>query len=215
MRTSRQPRTTRRGDTGGRSDAQAKRRSRTASASSTARRGRGKSRPVRRRDGLLPRWVFYVAVAVVVVLAAAAVGATVRVVSTQHAVDAEQTHRQTILRAARQGALNFTTIGYKHVDRDVGRVINGAAGDFKRSYKHNRSTVEKTVKKNKSTSKGKVLGAGLVSVDPDSAVALVVVDSRVTNVAYKKPTVRHYRMRLNLVQDKSGRWLVSDLEFVA
>ncbi|MGH3095542.1 MAG: hypothetical protein ACRDMV_06025 [Streptosporangiales bacterium] len=214
MRTSRKPSAGRGGTTTRDADAGEKQGSRTQAAAAT-RRGRGKPRTAPRRDGRLPRWVFYAAIAVVVVLAAAAVFFTGRVVATQHAVDAQQTRRQTILRAARQGALNFTTIGYKHVDRDIGRVIDGAAGDFKQSYKRNRDTVEETVKKNKSTSKGEVLGAGLVSVDPDSAVALVVVDSRVTNVAYKEPTVRHYRMRLTMVHDKSGRWLVSNLEFVA
>lgn len=186
-----------------------------AKSATAATRSAGRTRGPRRPRDRRPPWpLFFVAIVVVVALVAAGTIFSVRIVQAEHQLAVEQARREAVLRAARQASINFTTIGYKTVDKDIARVVALATGDFKRSYKKNRKTVEETVKKNKSTSKGQVLGAGLVSVDNDSAVALVVVDSRVTNIAYEKPTLRHYRMRLTLVKDK-GKWLVSDLAFVA
>lgn len=162
----------------------------------------------------LPRAAPYVLGGVLVVLVAVALAFTVRLVIVDHQVGADDDRRQAVLQAARQQALNFTTIGYKTVDRDIDRVIAGATGDFKASYQQNRKTIKETVTKNKSTSKGEVLDAGLVSIDSDSAVALVVADASVTNVAYKKPTLRNYRMQLDLAK-VGDRWLVSDIQFVS
>ncbi|MBO0828049.1 MAG: hypothetical protein J2P24_09730, partial [Streptosporangiales bacterium] len=146
----------------------------------------------------LPRTVPFLLAGVLVVLVAVTLAFTVRLVIVDGQVSADESRRQVVLQAARQQALNFTTIGYPTVDRDINRVIAGATGDFKSSYQQNRGTIKDTVTKNKSTSKGEVLDAGLVSIDSDSAVALVVADASVTNVAYKKPTLRNYRMQLDL-----------------
>lgn len=162
----------------------------------------------------LPRTAPYVFAGVLVALVAVTLAFTVRLVIVHHQVGVDESRRQVVLQAARQQALNFTTIGYKTVDHDIDRVIGGATGDFKASYQQNRKTIKETVTKNRSTSKGEVLDAGLVSIDSDSAVALVVADASVTNVAYKKPTLRNYRMRLDLAK-VGGRWLVSDIEFVS
>jgi Mce-associated membrane protein len=162
----------------------------------------------------LPRAAPYTLAGVLVVLAAVTLAFTVRLVIVDRQVGADENRRQVVLQAARQQALNFTTIGYKTVDHDIDRVIAGATGDFKASYQQNRDTIKETVTKNRSTSKGEVLDSGLVSIDADSAVALVVADASVTNVAYKKPTLRNYRMRLDLAK-VGNRWLVSDIEFVS
>lgn len=162
----------------------------------------------------LPRAAPYVFTGVLVALVAVTLALTARLVIVDRQVGADEDRRQVVLQAARQQALNFTTIGYKSVDRDINRVIAGATGDFKASYQQNRKTIKETVTKNKSTSKGEVLDAGLVSIDSDSAVALVVADASVTNVAYKKPTLRNYRMQLDLAK-VGDRWLVSDIEFVS
>jgi Mce-associated membrane protein len=62
-------------------------------------------------------------------------------------------------------------------------------------------------------SKGKVLQAGLVSSDQDSARVIVVADSTVSNLNTQSPQPRHYRLQLDLVRQGS-RWLTSDLQFV-
>ncbi|MQA81388.1 MAG: hypothetical protein GEV10_23380 [Streptosporangiales bacterium] len=161
----------------------------------------------------IPAVIVYVVLGLLVIPVVAVTVFSAMIVARHGAVADEEAAREKVLLAARQQALNFTTIGYKSVDRDVQRVINGATGDFRASYEQNRTTIKQTVTKNKSTSKGEVLSAGLRSVDSDSAVALVVVDASVTNVAHEKPTLQNYRMQLDLA--KTGdRWLVSGVEFV-
>jgi Mce-associated membrane protein len=121
--------------------------------------------------------------------------------------------RTEILGAARQQAVNFTTLDYRHLDRDLGRVLRGATGDFRRQFRAGTDDLSALVRQNKAVSEGDVLDAGIVSDDADSARVLVVADSAVTNSADQKPQQRHYRMQLDLVRHGS-RWLVSDLQFV-
>lgn len=170
----------------------------------------------RRRLDLPPQGYVHLAVLVVMIVVTLAVS-TVFAVRAQLAggsAAADEARREAVLSAARQQALNFTTIGYKTVDKDIDRVIDGSTGDFKASYEQNRKTIKETVTKNKSTSKGQVLSAGVKTVDADSAVALVVVDAQVTNVAHKKPTLQNYRMQFDLAKLENGKWLVSGVEFV-
>lgn len=42
--------------------------------------------------------------------------------------------RQDLLAAARQSALNFTSLDYRHYDRDSANVLESATGDFKKQF---------------------------------------------------------------------------------
>jgi Mce-associated membrane protein len=121
--------------------------------------------------------------------------------------------RQDILAAARQSALNFTSLDYRHYDRDSGNVLKGATGDFKEQFAAQTAELTKLVAQNKSVSEGQVLEAGIVRSDERSARVQVVADSKVTNVAVPKGEARTYRLQLDLVLE-NGRWLTSDVEFV-
>lgn len=153
----------------------------------------------------------------VVVLLVLAATAAVVLASTSWsrlaAASARDDRRTEVLAAARQQAVNFTTLDYRHLDRDLGRVLAGATGDFRRQFKAGTKDLSALVTKNQAVSRGEVLDAGLVSEDADSARVLVVADSTVTNTADTTPQKRHYRMQLDLVRQGS-RWLVSDLQFV-
>ncbi|MGX1560723.1 hypothetical protein [Streptomyces sp. NPDC055506] len=126
--------------------------------------------------------------------------------------EADQRH-QGILAAARQSALNFTSLDYRHYDRDSENVLAGATGDFKKQFTAQTDQLTKLVAQNKSVSEGQVLEAGIVRSDEDSARVLVVADSKVTNTAAPEGEARTYRLQLDLVH-KDGRWLTSDVEFV-
>jgi Mce-associated membrane protein len=130
--------------------------------------------------------------------------------SGQH--EAEQ-RRQDILAAARQSALNFTSLDYRHYGRDSGNVLKGATGDFKKQFVAQTQELTKLVAQNKSVSEGQVLEAGIVRSDEKSARVLVVADSKVTNTAAPAGQARTYRLQLDLVREH-GRWLTSDVEFV-
>ncbi|MPY58760.1 hypothetical protein FNH08_16785 [Streptomyces spongiae] len=121
--------------------------------------------------------------------------------------------RQDILAAARQSALNFTSLDYRHYDRDSGNVLKGATGDFEKQFAAQTKQLTELVARNKSVSEGHVLDAGIVRSDERSARVLVVADSKVTNTALPKGEARTYRLQLDLVLE-GGRWLTSDVEFV-
>ncbi|MFG2121072.1 hypothetical protein [Streptomyces sp. NPDC048710] len=121
--------------------------------------------------------------------------------------------RQDVLAAARQSALNFTSLDYRHYGRDSGNVLKGATGDFKKQFAAQTAQLTRLVAQNKSVSEGQVLEAGIVRSDERSARVLVVADSKVTNTAAPEGQARTYRLQLDLVR-VDGRWLTSDVEFV-
>lgn len=126
---------------------------------------------------------------------------------------AEVRRHQDILAAARQSALNFTSLDYRHYDRDSANVMKGATGDFKEQFAAQTGELTKLVAANRSVSEGQVLEAGIARADERSARVLVVADSKVTNKAAPEGQSRTYRLQLDLVLEK-GRWLTSDVEFV-
>lgn len=126
---------------------------------------------------------------------------------------AAEQRRQDILAAARQSALNFTSLDYRHYDRDSGNVLKGATGEFKKEFAAQTAQLTKLVAQNKSVSQGQVLEAGIVRSDARSARVLVVADSKVTNTGAPEGQARTYRLQLDLTR-VAGRWLTSDVTFV-
>jgi Mce-associated membrane protein len=129
------------------------------------------------------------------------------------AATARDDRRTEVLHAARQQAINFTTLDYRHLDRDLGRVLAGSTGEFRKQFRAGIKDLTTLFTTNKVVSTGEVLEAGLVSSDSDSARVLVVSDSTVVNTASPKGDKRHSRIQLDLVH-RDGHWLVSDLTFV-
>ena len=111
-----------------------------------------------------------------------------------------------VLQAARQQTVNFTTLDYQHLDRDLGRVLRGSTGDFRSQFRAGTKDLTALVTENKAASKGEVLDAGIVSDDADSARVLVVADSTVTNSASPKPQKRHYRLQLTSSARAAAGW---------
>jgi Mce-associated membrane protein len=123
--------------------------------------------------------------------------------------------RQQALAAAKQTTVNFVSVSAATVDRDLQRVTAGATGDFKDEFTRGAPQVRAAVVQNNVDSHGSVLRAGLVSGDGDSAVVLVAVDATVKNVNAPQGRLSHYRIQVDVTRDaKSGRWLVSKLQFV-
>lgn len=162
----------------------------------------------RRTDGM-SRALTAGLVLATVLTAAAAVWLGLRLAD-QRAADQR---RQDILAAARQSALNFTSLDYRHYDRDSATVLDGATGEFKKQFAAQTQQLTQLVAANRSVSQGQVLDAGIVRSDARSARVLVVADSKVTNTAVPQGESRTYRLQLDLVL-AHGRWLTSDVEFV-
>jgi Mce-associated membrane protein len=130
-----------------------------------------------------------------------------------HGYGSQESSRQAALAAARQTAVDFTTLDYRHGKADLQRVMDGATGDFKEEFGNGFDQLSQVINKNQAVSQGQVLEAGLVESDADSARVLVVADSTVSNKATPTGQRRHYRMQLELRRE-GDRWLTSNLEFV-
>ncbi|TLQ48067.1 hypothetical protein FEF34_06995 [Streptomyces marianii] len=130
-----------------------------------------------------------------------------------HEQRAGEERRQDILAAARRSALNFTSLDYRHYERDSANVLKGATGDFKEQFAAQTAELTRLVAANKSVSQGQVLEAGIARADERTARVLVVADSKVTNSAAPEGQSRTYRLQLDLVLE-GGRWLTSNVEFV-
>lgn len=126
---------------------------------------------------------------------------------------AEDERRRAVLRAATAEVVAFTTLDYRDLEPSIERVLDGATGEFEEQFESSRAQLEQLSRDNESVSEGRVLKAGVVSMDEDSATVVVVADSQVTNKSTDEPQPRHYRLQLDLVLE-GDRWLTSDLQFV-
>jgi Mce-associated membrane protein len=125
------------------------------------------------------------------------------------------TARQQALAAARQMTVDFVSISAASIDQDLKRIADGATGEFRDELTRDMPQVRAAVLENKVQSKGTVLRAALVSADAHSAVALVALDATVQNTNAPNGRLSHYRIQVSLARDAgSGRWLVSQLQFV-
>jgi Mce-associated membrane protein len=124
-----------------------------------------------------------------------------------------QQDRSEALGAARQSALNLTSIDTEDFDAAVQRVLEGATGDFRQEFEDNSANLDQLLADNEVSAEGQVIEAGLVRADASNATALVVVDSTVRNTATPDGRVNTYRMQID-VERVAGRWLTSSLRFV-
>lgn len=121
---------------------------------------------------------------------------------------------EAFIQAARQTALNLTTIDFAEVNTDVQRVIDGAMAPFRDDFKQRSQPFMELVRKAQSISKGTVAEAGLESRDGDHAQVLVAVNvtMKAANGAQDgKP--RSWRMRVELQSTNDGI-KASNVEFV-
>jgi Mce-associated membrane protein len=145
----------------------------------------------------------------IAVLVAASVVFGLRV----RAAEQREQDRDAALQAARQQALNLTSVDGTDLERDLDLVLAGASGQFRTEFAAQAERLTQVLTENEVRAEGRVLDAGLVRADEDSATAVVVVDSLVRNKSVPDGQNRNYRMQLEL--DHVGdRWLTSSLQFV-
>lgn len=130
-----------------------------------------------------------------------------------HQAQQTQAVRSAFLQVARQGALNLTTIDWRHADADVGRILDSATGDFYNDFaKRSRPFVE-VLQQAKATTVGTVTEAGLESLTGDTAQALVAVSVQTSNAGEADPVPRVWRMRITVAR-VGGQVKVSNVGFV-
>ena len=116
--------------------------------------------------------------------------------------------------AARQEALNLTSVDSADIDGDLKRVQDGATGDFAKDFAAQSVKLRQVLKDNEVRSTGEVKDAGVVALAASNATVIVVINSTVKNKAQPAGTPRTYRMRLELLKAGEGRWQTAKLEFV-
>jgi Mce-associated membrane protein len=127
---------------------------------------------------------------------------------------AESNRRTEVVDAARQVALNLTSINFESADADVNRVIDGSVGEFRDLFIQNLDSYVEVVKDNEVLTTGQIAESGLSDLTGDVAHVLVAVQSNVRNKAAPDGEVRTYRMDLQMERQGNGSWLVSRVDFV-
>ena len=126
----------------------------------------------------------------------------------------EQALQSQLVQAARQGALNLTTIDWQHAEGDMQRILDGATGQFRDEFASRSQPFIEAVKQAKSTSVGTITEAGLESEESGHARVLVAVAVKTSNDGALAPDPRAWRMRIT-VQEDGDQAKVSNVEFVA
>lgn len=129
-----------------------------------------------------------------------------------------QLHRQqmtddALLRAARQGAINLTTINYNQVDSDIARVLDSLTGSFRDDFKQRSQPFAEVVKQAKSISVGSVTEAALESSSATQGQALVAISVKTSDASGAEQKPRLWRMRVSVDQTDHGM-KISNVEFV-
>ncbi|MDH6244669.1 Mce protein [Mycobacterium sp. OTB74] len=131
----------------------------------------------------------------------------------EYQMRSDETLRQSYLDAARQGALNLTTIDYRHVDADVKRVLDSSTGAFYDDFQRRAASFSDVVKQMQSAAVGKVTEAGVEKATVSEGSVLVAVTVH-TDVGNGPPQPdRAWRIRLGM-QKAGDSVKVSKVEFV-
>jgi Mce-associated membrane protein len=126
----------------------------------------------------------------------------------------EQALQSQLLQAARQGALNLTTIDWQHAEGDMQRILDGATGQFRDEFASRSQPFIEVVKQAKSTSVGTITEAGLESEEGGHARVLVAVAVKTSTGGVPEQDPRAWRMRITVEKD-GDQAKVSNVEFVA
>lgn len=154
-----------------------------------------------------------------VLLCVALVGAATAVVLLAlraRTADQESAERLRVLAAARQSAVDLTSISHRQAAADIDRVLARATGELAEQFRRERPKLVTLLASTRATSRGTALAAGIVTLKSNSAQVLVAVDASVSNAdterSGKGPLVQRYRMRLTL-REVGGRWLTERVQF--
>lgn len=121
--------------------------------------------------------------------------------------------REVFVQAARQGALNLTTVDWEHVDDDVQRILDSATGAFYDDFSKRSQAFIDVVKQARSKSVGSITEAGLESEADNEAQVLVVARVDISNAGAAEQEPRAWRMRIS-VQNVDDDAKVSNVAFV-
>jgi hypothetical protein len=122
--------------------------------------------------------------------------------------------RLAVVRAARQFTVSFFTYDYRKMDTYFRRIEAASSGDFRKDFVSKEKTLSTVVTQLKTVATGQVpdAGAGLVSLNADTATALIAANFNASNAVTKNGQKR-YRVKIALQRVK-GTWLVTNFDQV-
>lgn len=122
--------------------------------------------------------------------------------------------RALFVQAAKQGAVNLTTIDFTDVDAGVRRILDSSTGRFYDEFMERSVPFVDFVKHAQSKTQGTITAAGLESENGSEARVLVAlsVTTSAAGVPDQKP--RGWRMRITVQEVPDERVKVSNVEFV-
>jgi Mce-associated membrane protein len=127
--------------------------------------------------------------------------------------DEGRAQRSQFLEAARQTALNLTTIDWQKAESDVQRILDGATGEFHDDFAKRSQPFIDVVKQSRSTAVGTITEAGLESETAGTALVLVAVNVKTSNAGGPEQDSHAWRMRIS-VRQVGHQAKVSNVEFV-
>ncbi|MDQ4119015.1 MAG: hypothetical protein M3235_18950 [Actinomycetota bacterium] len=159
--------------------------------------------PGQRRVGWL------LVVALVIALAAAIAGG----VAVAGAAGTDRDRNEAVA-AARQVAVNLTSMKADTADADLHRLLDSATGEFRTEFAQRQQPFVEIVRRARVETTGEAISAGLDHLEGDRARVLVAVHSTVRNSAAAAGEPRDYRLGITL-ERVDGRWLASKVDFIA
>lgn len=126
----------------------------------------------------------------------------------------ESSGREAALAAASAEVAGLISVSDATTSADIDRLEEGATAGFAAQLAEQSAALRKALRQANISSKGSVASAGVVAWQPEKARVVVAAVGNVSTGADRTTTPRAYRLRVDL-RAVEGRWLVSDMEFVA
>jgi Mce-associated membrane protein len=172
----------------------------------------------RLRRSRRPRWLRRpgrkaVAVLAGIVLASTSVGATGYMLRQHHTLAHKRQLSQEYAAAARQAVTTFMSIDANHAREDIQRIIDASTAPLKDQISVMSSLMLKQAEDAKTISKVNVEAVAVESMTDNSAVALVVAKSDVTDGDNNKRPPQLWRLTVEIVRD-GGQLKMSRIEFL-
>lgn len=148
----------------------------------------------------------------VLVLAVAllAVGVWVVYQQMQRAEMAAQA-RGPAVEAARSHAKELLSYDYRTLDKDINQAKSDTTGAFRKDYlQTTRNLVAGQAKQNEVVVRARVVGASVVTAEPDRVVTLLLVNQATQSNRVDGTEVDKNRVRMTL-EKEGGKWLAADL----
>jgi Mce-associated membrane protein len=121
--------------------------------------------------------------------------------------------RQEMVEAARQGAINLTTIDHEHVGEDVQRILDSSTGVFHDDFAQRAEPFSEAARRAQSKSVGTVTEAALESADGDEGQVLVAMNVMTSNRGVPEQQPQGWRMRVTVARI-GDEPKVSKVEFI-